>query len=43
MTTAVVPTHLLTERMRANLRIANLFERVAGACLCFGIKLAAMR
>ncbi|MGJ7550126.1 LysE family transporter [Pseudomonas alloputida] len=41
---AVVLTHLLAERMRANPRIANMFERVAGACLVgFGIKLAAMR
>ncbi|MEN5303141.1 LysE family transporter [Pseudomonas sp. TWI628] len=41
---AVVLTHLLAERMRANLRIANMFERLAGACLVgFGIKLAAMR
>ncbi|WP_236238437.1 LysE family transporter [Pseudomonas faucium] len=41
---AVVLTHHLTERMRANPRIANLFERLAGACLVgFGIKLAAMR
>lgn len=41
---AVVSTHLLAERMRANPRIANMFERLAGACLVgFGIKLAAMR
>jgi threonine/homoserine/homoserine lactone efflux protein len=41
---AVVLTHLLAERMRANPRIANMFERLAGACLVgFGIKLAAMR
>ncbi|WDY56786.1 LysE family transporter [Pseudomonas sp. PSKL.D1] len=41
---AVVLTHHLAERMRANPRIANLFERLAGACLVgFGIKLAAMR
>ncbi|MBF8746398.1 lysine transporter LysE [Pseudomonas putida] len=41
---AVVLTHLLAERMRANPRIANLFERLAGVCLLgFGIKLVAMR
>ena len=41
---AVVLTHKLAERMRANPRISNLFERAAGACLVgFGIKLAAMR
>ncbi len=41
---AVVLTHQLAERMRANPRIANMFERLAGACLVgFGIKLAAMR
>lgn len=41
---AVLLTHQLAERMRANPRIANLFERLAGACLVgFGIKLAAMR
>lgn len=41
---AVVLTHLLAERMRATPRIANMFERLAGACLVgFGIKLAAMR
>jgi threonine/homoserine/homoserine lactone efflux protein len=41
---AVVLTHKLAERMRANPRIANLFERLAGVCLVgFGIKLAAMR
>ncbi|ERW87462.1 hypothetical protein Q018_00950 [Pseudomonas aeruginosa BWHPSA005] len=41
---AVLLTHKLTERMRANPRAANLLERWAGACrLGFGIKLAAMR
>ena len=41
---AVVLTHQLAERMRANPRISHLFERLAGACLVgFGIKLAAMR
>ncbi|WP_449434468.1 LysE family transporter [Pseudomonas putida] len=41
---AVVLTHHLAERIRANPRIANMFERLAGACLVgFGIKLAAMR
>ncbi|MCP1641025.1 threonine/homoserine/homoserine lactone efflux protein [Pseudomonas citronellolis] len=41
---AVLLTHKLAERMRANPRIANLLERLAGACLLgFGIKLAAMR
>ena len=41
---AVVLTHQLAERMRANPRITNMFERLAGACLVgFGIKLAAMR
>ena len=41
---AVVLTQQLAERMRANPRISNLFERLAGACLVgFGIKLAAMR
>lgn len=41
---AVVLTHQLAERMRANPRISNMFERLAGACLVgFGIKLAAMR
>lgn len=41
---AVVLTHRLAERMRANPRITNMFERLAGACLVgFGIKLAAMR
>lgn len=41
---AVVLTHQLAERMRASPRIANMFERLAGACLVgFGIKLAAMR
>ncbi|KKO13885.1 MULTISPECIES: LysE family transporter [Pseudomonas] len=41
---AVVLTHQLAERMRANPRISNMFERLAGACLLgFGIKLAAMR
>lgn len=41
---AVVLTHVLAERMRANPRISNMFERLAGACLVgFGIKLAAMR
>ncbi|MFV3291303.1 LysE family transporter [Pseudomonas sp. NY11955] len=41
---AVVLTHRLAERMRANPRIANMLERLAGACLVgFGIKLAAMR
>ncbi|MDF0729675.1 LysE family transporter [Pseudomonas entomophila] len=41
---AVLLTHRLAERMRANPRITNLLERVAGACLVgFGIKLAAMR
>ena len=41
---AVLLTHRLAERMRANPRISNLFERLAGACLVgFGIKLAAMR
>ncbi|MNE41622.1 Leucine efflux protein [compost metagenome] len=41
---AVVLTHKLAERMRANPRITNLFERLAGVCLVgFGIKLAAMR
>lgn len=41
---AVVLTHHLAERMRANPRISNLLERLAGACLVgFGIKLAAMR
>ena len=41
---AVVLTHKLAERMRANPRVSNLLERLAGACLLgFGIKLAAMR
>ena len=41
---AVLLTHKLAERMRANPRVANLLERLAGACLLgFGIKLAAMR
>ncbi|MBF8722534.1 LysE family transporter [Pseudomonas guariconensis] len=41
---AVVLTHHLAERMRANPRVSNLLERLAGACLVgFGIKLAAMR
>jgi len=41
---AVVLTQRLAERLRANPRITNLFERLAGACLVgFGIKLAAMR
>ncbi|MCU7239099.1 LysE family transporter [Pseudomonas peradeniyensis] len=41
---AVLLTHRLAERMRASPRIANLLERLAGACLVgFGIKLAAMR
>ncbi|MFD2640899.1 leucine efflux protein LeuE [Pseudomonas japonica] len=41
---AVVVTQRLAERMRANPRLSNLFERMAGACLVgFGIKLAAMR
>lgn len=41
---AVLLTHRLVERMRASPRIANLLERLAGACLVgFGIKLAAMR
>lgn len=41
---AVVLTHKLAERMRANPRITHLFERLAGVCLVgFGIKLAAMR
>ncbi len=41
---AVLLTHQLAERMRANPRIANMLERLAGACLVgFGIKLAAMR
>ena len=41
---AVVLTQQLAERMRANPRISNLCERLAGACLVgFGIKLAAMR
>ncbi|MGE7991921.1 LysE family transporter [Pseudomonas sp. NPDC089554] len=41
---AVLLTQRLAERMRASPRIANLLERLAGACLVgFGIKLAAMR
>ena len=41
---AVLLTHRLAERMRANPRVVNLLERLAGACLLgFGIKLAAMR
>lgn len=41
---AVFLTHRLAERMRASPRIANLLERLAGACLVgFGLKLAAMR
>lgn len=41
---AVLLTHRLAERMRANPRVANLLEWLAGACLLgFGIKLAAMR
>ncbi|WP_273820644.1 MULTISPECIES: LysE family transporter [Pseudomonas] len=41
---AVVLTQLLAERMRANPRVSNLLERLAGvALLGFGIKLAAMR
>ncbi|QXH48918.1 LysE family transporter [Pseudomonas xanthosomatis] len=41
---AVLLTHHLAERMRANPRVGNLLERLAGACLVgFGIKLAAMR
>ena len=41
---AVLLTHHLAERMRANPRVSNLLERLAGACLVgFGIKLAAMR
>ncbi|MHA6195807.1 LysE family transporter [Pseudomonas wadenswilerensis] len=41
---AVVLTHRLAERMRANPRVSNMLERLAGACLVgFGIKLAAMR
>ncbi|MDH0289908.1 LysE family transporter [Pseudomonas sp. GD04087] len=41
---AVLLTHRLAERMRANPRVTNLLERLAGACLLgFGIKLAAMR
>ncbi len=41
---AVVLTHKLAERMRANPRVTHLFERLAGVCLVgFGIKLAAMR
>jgi len=40
----VVLTRRLAERMRANPKISNLFERLAGICLVgFGIKLAAMR
>ncbi|CAM4105320.1 Leucine efflux protein [Pseudomonas reidholzensis] len=41
---AVLLTHHLAERMRASPKMANLLERLAGACLVgFGIKLAAMR
>ncbi|MEE1925298.1 LysE family transporter [Pseudomonas sp. 148P] len=41
---AVVLTHRLAERMRANPKVSNMLERLAGACLVgFGIKLAAMR
>ncbi|WP_216891500.1 LysE family transporter [Pseudomonas putida] len=41
---AVLLTHYLAERVRANPRVSNLLERLAGACLVgFGIKLAAMR
>ncbi len=41
---AVLLTHKLAERMRANPRAVDLLERLAGACLLgFGIKLAAMR
>jgi threonine/homoserine/homoserine lactone efflux protein len=41
---AVLLTHKLAQRMRANPRIAILLERLAGVCLVgFGIKLAAMR
>ena len=41
---AVLLTHKLAQRMRANPRIANVLERLAGVCLVgFGIKLAAMR
>jgi len=37
-------THKLAQRMRANPRIANLLERLAGVCLLgFGVKLVAMR
>lgn len=41
---AVLLTHHLAERMRANPKLSNVLERMAGACLIgFGIKLAAMR
>ncbi|RTY68138.1 LysE family transporter [Pseudomonas veronii] len=41
---AVLLTHKLAQRMRANPRIANLLERLAGVCLLgFGVKLVAMR
>ena len=38
---AVLLTHFLAERMRANPRIGRILEKVAGACLIgFGVKLA---
>ncbi|NIF15561.1 LysE family transporter [Pantoea sp. Cy-639] len=41
---AVLLTQRLAERLRANPRLVNLLERLAGVCLVgFGIKLAAMR
>ncbi|TDF82338.1 LysE family transporter [Pseudomonas sp. H9] len=41
---AVALTYKLAQRMRANPRVANMLERLAGACLVgFGIKLVAMR
>ncbi len=41
---AVLLTHHLAERMRANPRVANLLERLAGVFLLgFAVKLAAIR
>ncbi|PAV71728.1 hypothetical protein WR25_18952 [Diploscapter pachys] len=37
---AVFLTHRLAERMRASPRIANLLERLAGACLVVGVEQA---
>jgi threonine/homoserine/homoserine lactone efflux protein len=42
--TVVLLTHFLAERMRANPRIAQALEKVAGLCLLgFGVKLAVSR